>query len=105
MDFNHFSSESEFRIVTNNEETLEEMAAAKAIMELHNKIQELQATHKEELALMETKHKEELVLMETKHTEVQAKHTEELALMETKHTEVQAKHTEELALMQQRLLH
>ncbi|ESZ97757.1 hypothetical protein SBOR_1839 [Sclerotinia borealis F-4128] len=79
MDFNHPFSESEFRIITNNEETLEEMAQAKAIMELHNEIRELQATHKEELASTRTqdqaKHAQELILMETKHTEVQAKHT------------------------------
>ncbi|ESZ92691.1 hypothetical protein SBOR_6952 [Sclerotinia borealis F-4128] len=85
MDFNHFSSESEFRIFINNEEEIEEMAAAKAIMELHDEIRELQATHKEELASTRTQdqetHAQELVLMETKHTEVQAKHTKELALM------------------------
>ncbi|ESZ89622.1 hypothetical protein SBOR_9989 [Sclerotinia borealis F-4128] len=65
MDFNHFSSESEFRIIiTNNEETLEEMAQAKAIMELYNDIRELQATHKEELASMKETYKEKLASMQ-----------------------------------------
>ncbi|ESZ93370.1 hypothetical protein SBOR_6247 [Sclerotinia borealis F-4128] len=68
MDFHHPSSESELRIVTNNEEELEDMPGmTEAIIGMNTTNQaayvkeraEIRAKHAEELAAKEAKHAEE----------------------------------------------
>ncbi|ESZ91458.1 hypothetical protein SBOR_8153 [Sclerotinia borealis F-4128] len=95
MDFNHPSSESEFRIVTNNEEeTEEEMAQARAIMELHNTLKEV---YEREIASIKATHIQELASMQKTYEE---KHDSMQEMQEEKHS-IQKMYKKKLAATQE----